>query len=297
VTYLQPGDLKDEQKYGRRARSGEFDLVVFDRCAPGNEDGMPLGNTFFIDAVPPPWKRADMPPLENAQIRNPASDHPLMRHLTALDEIAFTGAFRFDLKDPRVPPRTPRLLETDRETAVLFVLARRSFQDLVMTFPLVNGRGEWTTTWNLKLSFPLFLRNVLYTLGDVSDAAAEENVQPGQVKVVRPEGGVARVEVVDPVGSRQAVGRGSGGAFLYKDTERVGVYQATWEGGERSFAVNLLDADESNIQPRDEVQVGSQRLAAGQARRQTYETWKWVALAALLLLVLEWAVYHRRLFF
>jgi hypothetical protein len=45
------------------------------------------------------------------------------------------------------------------------------------------------------------------------------------------------------------------------------------------------------------VQLGAQRVVAGQVRRQTYDTWKWVALAALALLVLEWAVYHRRAFF
>jgi hypothetical protein len=298
VRYLKPADLKDENKYLRPARDGAYDLVVFDRCAPEHEDGLPLGNTFFIDTVPPPWKRADMPLLKGAPIRNPASDHPLMRNLTALDEIAFSEAFRFDLKDARVPPRTPRLLETDRETAVLFVLARRSFQDLVLTFPLVNARGQWTTTWNLKLSFPVFLRNVLYTLGNVEDAAAEENVQPGQVKVLRPAVAVRRLEVFPPGGGpAREVARGAQAEFLYKDTEEVGVYRAAWPGGGRNFAVNLLDADESNVQPRDEVRIGSQALAAGASQRQTYETWKWVALAALVLLLLEWALYHRRMFF
>jgi hypothetical protein len=295
VTYLTPAQLEDEAKYGRPARAGEYDLVVFDRCAPPGEEMLPLGNTFFIDSVPPPWKRAEMPPLQNTFIRNPASTHPLMRHLTALDEIAFSEAFRFDLKDPRVPARTPRLLETDRETAVLFVLERRSFQDLVLTFPLINARGQWTTTWNLKLSFPVFLRNVLYTLGYVNDAASEENVQPGQIKTLRPAAAVTEVEVMDPEGRKQPIGRSAGADFPYKNTERVGVYRAAWKGGQRSFAVNLLDAEESNVQPRDQVQIGSQQLQAGQTRAQAHETWKWVALGALVLLLVEWAVYHRRI--
>ena len=64
-----------------------------------------------------------------------------MRHLTALDEIVFSEAFRFELdplKDKRVPPRVPRLLvETDKETSVLFALPRRVFTlDLVLAFPL-----------------------------------------------------------------------------------------------------------------------------------------------------------------
>jgi hypothetical protein len=92
------------------------------------------------------------------------------------------------------------------------------------------------------------------------------------------------------------VRRGSGLEFTCLDTDSVGVYRADWTGGQRSFAVNLLDADESNIQPRDEIKLGAQTVLAGESRNQTYDTWKWVALAALLLLVLEWAVYHRRVF-
>jgi hypothetical protein len=296
VTYLRPADLKDEAKYGRPARDGAFDLVIFDRCAPASEDQLPLGNTFFVGDVPPPWKRAEMPPLPNVAIRNPASSHPLMRHLTALDEIAVADAFRFPIRDQRVPPRTPRLLEADNETALLFALPRRSFTDLVMTFPLVNDRGEWTTTWNLKLSFPVFLRNVLYTLGNVSDAAAEENVAPGELRALRPDVAVKEVEVEDPAGERRVVARGVQADFVYKDTERVGVYRARWEGGGRAFAVNLLDPLESNLQPRDAVQIGAQQVAAGKARGQTFDTWKWAAGAALALLLLEWALYHRRIF-
>ena len=48
VTYLTPADLKDEAKYLRPARDGEFDLVIFDRCAPEDEEAVPLANTFFI---------------------------------------------------------------------------------------------------------------------------------------------------------------------------------------------------------------------------------------------------------
>jgi len=300
VSYLKPADLADEGKYRRPAREGAFDLVIFDRCAPDNEEALPLGHTFFIDDVPPPWKRKDQPPLKGVQIRNPSSTHPLMRHLTALDEIAFTSAFRFELspdKDPRVPPRVPRLLETDRETAVLFALPRRSFTDLVLAFPLANSKGEWYTTWNLKLSFPVFLRNVLYGLGNVSDAAAEEALAPGEVKSIRPDVAVAEVEVFDAGGKPvERISRSAQGDFLFQKTDGPGVYWARWDGGQRGFAVGLLDRAESNLQPRDSIQVGSQRLAAGTSQGQPYDTWKWVAVLALLLLVLEWVFYHRRVF-
>ena len=101
---------------------------------------MPLANTFFLADVPPPWKRADLPPLKETQIRNPTSNHPLMRHLTGLDEIAFSEAFRFDLKAAECRRERRVCLETDRETAVLFVLAAAAFQDVVLAFPLVDER-------------------------------------------------------------------------------------------------------------------------------------------------------------
>jgi von Willebrand factor type A domain/Aerotolerance regulator N-terminal len=298
VQYLAPSDLDDDAKYGKPAREGRFDLVIFDRCAPKKEENLPLGNTFFIDSVPPPWKRSTMMPLDHVQIRNPTSKHPLMQNLTALDEIAFTEAFRFELgpaKNPGVPPRTPRLLETDKETAVLFALSRRSFTDLVLAFPLVNARGEWTTTWNLKLSFPVFLRNVLYQLGNVSDASSEETAPPGEVKVVRPDGAVKEVLVKspgDPAGS--LVHRNAQGHFVFQDTEQLGIYTAKWDGGEQAFAVNLLDPQESDIEPREVVHLGAQDLKAGPSRGQPRETWKWWALGALLLLATEWFLYHRR---
>src|SRR5262249_21864333 len=204
----------------------------------------------------------DMPDLKGAIIRNPASAHALMRHLSGLDEIAFSGAFRFDLRDPRVPSQVPRLLEADRETAILFVLPRRSFSDLVLTFPLVNDRGEWMTNWNLKLSFPVFLRNVLYQLANASRAAAEESAQPRQAQTLRPDSAFERIEVADPGKASREVPRGTALEFNYAHTDRVGVYQATWPGGGRAFAVNLLDADESNTQPRDEIKIGDQNIEA-----------------------------------
>jgi hypothetical protein len=297
VEYLSPADLVDEAKYRTPARQGSFDLVVFDRCAPDSEEAMPPANTFFIDAVPPPWKRSEMPPLRDAVIRNPASAHPIMRHLTALDQIAFGDAFRFNLADPRVPPRTPRLLETGGETAVLFLLQRRPpMEDLVLTFPLVNARGEWATTWPLKLSFPVFLRNVVYELGHVRDAAAGEELRPGDVATIRPDTAAA-VEVIDPDGRRETLARGPRAEFLYNSTEKVGPYRAEWPGGRHGFAVNLLDAAESDVRPRDEVRLGTQGLVSAPPRRQAHELWKWGALAALALLGLEWAVYNRRVFF
>jgi hypothetical protein len=297
VAYLAPSDLKDDAKYRKPAREGAYDLIIFDRCAPETETELPLANTFFIDSVPPPWKRAEMKPLQNPDIKGRLKDNPLLRYLSSVHTIGLTEAFRFDLKDPRVPPRTPRLIETDRETAVLFTLARQSFTDLVMTFPILNSEGKWTTTWPLHLGFPLFLTNVVTVLGNVEDGVDEEIKRPGDAKVLRPDRAMRSIEVEGPDGTSETLTRTLRTDFVYGPLPRVGVYQVKWDGQvQRSFAVNLLDSAESDLTPRPSIDIGDERIAAGEVKSTPRDVWKWVALAALLLLLLEWYIYNRRVY-
>src|SRR5439155_12643348 len=43
VTYLTAADLTKDA-YRKPARNGDYDLVIFDRCAPEKEEDMPRGN-------------------------------------------------------------------------------------------------------------------------------------------------------------------------------------------------------------------------------------------------------------
>jgi hypothetical protein len=296
VTYLPPEALGDDARYRQPAHEGAWDLVIFDRCGPAKEQEMPAANTYFIDALPPPWKKDDMARIKNPAVKGWLDKNPLMSYLRGLHEIGIDDAFRFDLKDPRVPPRTPRLIESDSDTALLFTLTRQSFTDLVQTFAIVDG-DKFNTTWPLHPSFPLFLRNVTYVLGNVGDAAGEETIRPGQVKTLRPDVAVKEIEVVNPEGKAEALQREARPEFSYGKTDRVGVYEVRWEGkDQRSFAVNLLDAEESNVEPRGEIQIGEANIKAGASAGQPRDTWKWIALAALLLLLLEWYIYNRRVY-
>jgi hypothetical protein len=289
--------LTDAAKYLDPARAGEFDLVVFDRCTPAREDQLPRGNTLFIGAPPPPWKndpKAEqrIEKVESPLVKGWTSQHGLLRFLTGLHEIGIGEAFRMS----GLPPRTPRIMEGDRELGLMVALSRGAYTDVVMCFPILTDDGNWNTTWPLLPSFPLFWRNVLYTLGNIRDAAGEENVQPGQVKLLRPDGKTTEMRVTDPSGATTALSRGTRADFAYGATDRVGVYRGDWKDGSRRFAINLLDADESNIEPRPAVQIGAEQVRADETHRQPRELWKWAILAGLGFLLLEWYVYNRRVF-
>ena len=45
VSYLTPAELDDDAKYLQPANNGSFDLVIFDRCAPGKEGAHAAGLT------------------------------------------------------------------------------------------------------------------------------------------------------------------------------------------------------------------------------------------------------------
>jgi hypothetical protein len=300
VTWLSLDDFKKDKqtKYLEPARSGAYDLVIFDRCAPDKRDGdpnyeMPRGNTFFIGAFPPEFAFDPAKKVEKVFVKDSLKNNSLMRYLTGMHEVGATVVYKID----NLPPKTPLLLEGEDNLAMMLSLTRNAHTDIVQLFPLVTESGEWNTNWPLQPSFPIFWRNVLYALGNVSDAASEEPVQPGNPKRLRPSGITKIVTVKNPAGDSVDLERtGNRSDFDFQGTDRVGVYVAKWPGGSRGFAVNLLDSDESNIRPRESIKIGDDTVVAADTRSQSRELWKWAVAAAFLFLLLEWYVYNKRVY-
>ncbi|HZZ77833.1 MAG TPA: BatA and WFA domain-containing protein [Gemmataceae bacterium] len=317
VTQMKPDDLKGEV-YRKRARSAEFDLVIFDRCAPEDESDMPLANTFFIDRPPPPWTRGDKM-LKSPLMMPSKTQHPLLKNLTTIWDVRTSEAFAFDVVksldakaaeqlklpdgDPkkRTLPTVTRIIETSNQTPLLFTLSRGPHTDLVLTFALVSDDGGLPSNWFGETSFPLFFRNVLYILGNVDDSVRSVSVQAGEPVVLRPEAGFTEVEVVTPAKQTLKLPRGPRSEIVFADTENLGIYRyrvdpkKDEQQAPRGFAVNLLDINESNIEPRSSIRIGNERVVAGQEQFQVREIWKWILLLAVGLLIAEWFIYHRRI--
>jgi hypothetical protein len=301
VTKLTKDQLSDKSKYLEPAQQGLYDLVIFDRCAPEREDQMPQANTVFVGRPPPPWQAFGQKQPEGKSIERvdqPAikgwtNQHGLLRYLTGLHEVGLYEAYRIG----GLPPRTPKLMEGDRDLLLMFTLSRGPYTDAVLAFSIIDDVGGWNTNWPMLPSFPLFWRNVLYTLGNIRDASAEDNVQPGQVKTLKPGPGINKLQVTPPNnGPATQLDRGTRADFAFGGTDQMGVYSASWANGSRRFAVNLLDADESNLQPRPEIRIGAETVAAGTPDKRPRELWKWLILAALLVVLLEWYIYNKRVF-
>jgi len=302
VAYVGPEVLtsSDPKDYLSPAREGRFDLVIFDRCAPNSLDEMPASNTFFIGYPRPPYTMKPGDPnavkmVSGPSIRGWQGRHPVMKTLQALDEVDVAEAFRM----PEMPERTQRLIEGSENLVLLAAVPRQAFTDLVLTFPLITNDNRWNTNWPLKVSFPLFLRNVIFAMGNVRDAGTEEPIRPGQIKSIRP-GGVPLIFVTKPDGEVTKMERGTRADFAVSSTDQLGVYAVRWDdpAGKgtqvRRFAVNMFDPIESDIAPVSQVSVGSATVTAGEPRKAPRDLWKIPVIIGLVVLALEWWIYNRR---
>ena len=88
----------------------------------------------------------------------------------------------------------------------------------------------------------------------------------------------------------------SGGMnFVVGDTDAAGIHRLTAGTNRIDFTVNLLSPEESNIKPSASLSFGKYtKIESTQASLGNKEIWKYFAMAALGLLLLEWWYYHRR---
>ena len=155
-------------------------------------------------------------PCEGPVVLNWKSNHPILRFLN-LDDVNITDGFTVAW-----PRGADPLLETDKG-AMLAAVPRGVFTDLVQTFPLVDEKGAWKTDWPLRISFPLYVMNVIRTLGQ-SNPSEDRPLQPGDPATMRGGPATARAVVRTPDGRSSTVARSPDGSFEFLDTERLGVY-------------------------------------------------------------------------
>jgi hypothetical protein len=173
---------------------------------------------------------------------------------------------------------------------LLFVAERPEGRLAALTFDL------HASDLPLHVAFPILTANLVDWLMPSGPAAAPAQVRPGEpVPISLDPQAAGDVWVVDPAGARHPVERAAG-APTFASTERLGLYRVEDASGAvlAHFAVNLFDGAESNIAPRDTIQVGRAEVVSASGDRPARQAlWPWCAGVALAVLAFEWWVYHR----
>jgi hypothetical protein len=152
----------------------------------------------------------------------------------------------------------------------------------------------------LRVAFPIFITNSVRwlssTRGDDNNSATRRTGQvvpldvprdTREVAVTAPDNSVRRLPINQTSDEENA-------PLLFAATDQVGQYSAQAGKWKKTFAISLLNAAESDLQPRDALRVNNSKAVSGEGRaRSNRELWGFFVAAALLLLGVEWWIYHR----
>ncbi len=256
-----------------------FDLYIFDGIFP---EQLPEGNLLIIN--PPSNELFVVQGTFNPRSGVLIHENPITRYLNWGD-IHVAKAQRIQLPNWGDP-----LISVEGEPLV-FVGEQGGRRIAVVAFDLHNSDLP------LHVAYPILFASLIDYLNPGGVADLPETINLGDSLVFQVDPGIQRVEVVSPSGKSQILLPDENGIRFAGVTE-LGLYEvnlgAQTESFQDFFAVNLYDANESDLTPRETIQIGRSSLnSSGQTESGQREIWWVFALLGFGLLILEWWVYHR----
>ncbi len=261
-------------------------LTIYDSAIPTAT--LPSGNLFFI--APP---RATEFFSVTGQIQAPqpivvSADDPVARYVD-LRDVAIQDATRLEL------PKWGRAVWVDRTSgAPLLVVGEENGRRIgILAFDVRHSDLP------LRVAFPLLLANVLDALAPGGIAGMATSVEPGHALAFNVMRETSNVTVRAPDGTNYTL-TPEQGRVAFDRTAQLGVYDVFAQdmAGKTEllarFAVNALNADESDITPRANLTIhGATGAANVELPRARNEWWTPLAWIALVLLLVEWLVAYR----
>lgn len=305
VEKVSPEVLTTEE-FKAQSQTETYDLILFDQCVP---ESMPLAHTLFVGRIPPlpGWQeRSATEPAFAPQIIDWERSHPLLS-LLELGNVQIADCL------PVRPPLGGNVLIDSTQGPLLAIAPRDRYEDAVLAFEIVGtdaeGSRTFNTDWPRKNSFPGFWLNVLeyFVAGQETSQTQHSPDRPVELRL---PGNATQLEVELPGGELREVALKQPGRLEFYDAGRLGVYQVH-EGSQviKRFAVNMFNREESDVslRVREDSETGLQQvdsLSIGyvnvEARSPTLpmrkELWQPLLLGALVVLVLEWYIYNRRVY-
>jgi hypothetical protein len=123
-------------------------------------------------------------------------------------------------------------------------------------------------------------------------------VRTGDPVTIAVPSGADAITVAHPDGERETIPAAGAATVAYARTHDVGIYRVDPSlPGQDVFTVNLFNADEGDVAPTNSFSVGGSRIAARQGQVLVNEpVWHYFVLGLLVLSLVEWTVYNKRVY-
>jgi hypothetical protein len=257
----------------------KYDIVVLDDIVP---TVWPVPNVLAVHVATTNWFERGWQTLDSPAVVDWKNTHPLLRYIN-FDNIQISETLRVKTPSWAVPlveaPQTP-----------LIMAGELSHQKIVWV-----GFDVLQSTWPLRISFPMFVANAVQWLDPAVAESGRLLIHAGEPFRYSLPQPAATADILFPDGSKKTITPLGGREIDFGDTARQGTYRVRTGTNEIAFCVDLLDAAESNTKPRDQLQFGKfNTVGTTEIKQASKEFWRWIAAAAMAVLMFEWWYYHRR---
>lgn len=270
VTYIEPDAYPPRES---------FDVTVLDGVAPPLERH--TGSALYLN---PP--ASGSPVALEKPIRDFGFDvwdrrHAILR-FTALGDVQVARGFRLK------PDKADKVLGASELGPILVAGARNGQRFVVLGF------DPRDSDFVLRPAWPLFVLSTIDHFLE-EDTGYLSSYRTGESWRIPAPSGVDSAELVIPGGGKVTVPVREGRAAYFGD--RAGFYTLRTGGQEHVFAANLSDHEESRIAPRRDLEIGKKRLAVASIGNPGVRRRLWALLlfGVVVVSVIEWITYHRRL--
>jgi len=248
-----------------------YDLVIFDG---GELPVIPGGNFVFLGTKINTDNFKINGETENPPVIARDKEHPVMRFVDFSD-VHIEKAFKI------TPPVSGKILLEAKDTPLICSLIEENFKALFIGFTLYNSDIVF------RPAFPILFSNIIQYFNHVSSDMSENVIKTGNtIKISN-----YNVKIITPDGSEMYMD----GKRSFSETFNTGIYRVKYGKKETYIAANLIDSAESNIKPGKSILIGKTCVNSSTINEVVRkEFWKILAFLVLILLTIEWYIFHRK---
>ena len=253
----------------------QFDLVLFNGLTPPKNY---QGDAVFINVTPPGFQIQERIEDQVLSVTDWEKEHQLLRFVDMQDvKVKNTFFMKEDRELNRIVSTTEGplfLTKTDLE-----------YKWLALGFELNESN------FPLQLGFPVFLSNLVEWFQPEYYKSPYNQIKAGDKYEFSPFRNKKIKEVIGPDGQNISF-KPLDIKYIINNTRREGLYQINYDdNSEHKFTVNLASSKESNLL---KVYKGEKKIKKARDKKEPIylKLWPYFILAALLILLIEWSLYH-----